>query len=109
MEVVMIEKLEVPLVGEALCIIFVLFTIILIVVALYLQFKLWTANPVLLKEYRQLKLLVDSANNGHEGSQLQCEHDCRVKKGMYFCEETKLPKSSYSVHRYLLWQIWGHY
>lgn len=76
---------------------------------LALLVKIWTADPVLLKEYQQLKLLVDSANKGHKGAQLQCEHDCRIKKGMYFCNETKLPKSSYSVHRYLLWQIWGHY
>lgn len=105
----MIEKLEIPLVGEELGTFFLLLAITLVVVALYLQFKFWTANPVLLKEYQQLKLLVDSANKGHKGAQLQCEHDCRVKKGMYFCKETKLPKSSYSVHRYLLWQIWGHY
>lgn len=105
----MSEKLEVLLVGEAIGTILVLFAIILIVVALYLQLKLWTADPVLLKEYRQLKLLADRANSGNEGAQLQCEHDCRIKKGMYLCDETQQVRSSYSVHRYLLWQIWGHY
>lgn len=105
----MIEKLEVPLVSAALGMILIVFAIILIVIALFLLYKIWTADPVLLKEYRQLKLLADRANSGHDGAKLQCEHDCRIKKGLYFCEETRLPKTNYSVHRYLLWQIWGHY
>lgn len=108
-EVVMIEKFEVPLISAALGTILIVFAIVLIVIALLLLYKIWTADPVLLKEYRQLKLLADRANIGHKGAQWQCENDCRIKKSMYFCKKTQLPRTNYSVQQNLLWQIWGHY
>jgi len=79
--------------------------IVCIVFAFYLLYKIWTANPELLKEYRKMRELCDLANSGHKGARLQCEHNPLINKGMRLCEDGVNVESTYSVPMYLFYQI----
>ena len=82
--------------------------ILVSLIAIYLLYKIWKIDREELKEYQDLVQIVKDANKGGFDACHRCEHDPRVKKGILFTQDNSL-KSYYSVHAYVLFNLFGFY
>ena len=85
-----------------------LLLILISITAIYLLYKIWTIDHNELKEYQDLVQIVKDTNKGGFDACRRCEHEPRVKKEILFTKDNSL-KSCYSVHSYVLFNLFGFY